>query len=98
MAQHAFRALLSPALTFAGLRNEEQLLRRNMKRFRGGLVLKAHRRLYHSTPGLRVIKKKDACQREVPENQAKYGRDEPTRQNFWAGRQITVCRQVFQVP
>ena len=31
---------------------------RNVKRFRGGLVFKAHRRLYHSTPGLRVIKKK----------------------------------------
>jgi len=27
-------------------------------RFRGGLVFKAHRRLYHSTLGLRVIKKK----------------------------------------
>ena len=27
-------------------------------RFRGGLVLKAHRLLYHSTLGLRVIKKK----------------------------------------
>ena len=29
-----------------------------MERFRGGLVLKAHRLLYHSTLGLRVIKKK----------------------------------------
>ena len=29
-----------------------------MKRFRGGLVLKAHILLYHSTVGLRVIKKK----------------------------------------
>ena len=29
-----------------------------MQRFRGGLVLKAHRLLYHSTLGLRVIKKK----------------------------------------
>ena len=28
------------------------------QRFRGGLVLKAHRLLYHSTLGLRVIKKK----------------------------------------
>ena len=26
--------------------------------FRGGIVFKAHRRLYHSTLGLRVIKKK----------------------------------------
>ena len=28
-----------------------------MQRFRGGLVFKAHRLLYHSTLGLRVIKK-----------------------------------------
>ena len=35
-----------------------QLLRRNVKRFRGGLVFKAHRLLCHSTLGLRVIKKK----------------------------------------
>ena len=28
-----------------------------MQRFRGGLVFKAHRRVYHSTLGLRVIKK-----------------------------------------
>jgi len=33
-------------------------LHRSVKRFRGGLVFKAHRLLYHSTPGLRVIKKK----------------------------------------
>jgi len=30
----------------------------NVKRFRGGLVFKAHRLLYHSTLGVRVIKKK----------------------------------------
>ena len=30
----------------------------NVKRFRGGLVFKAHRLLYHSTLGSRVIKKK----------------------------------------
>jgi len=29
-----------------------------VQRFRGGLVLKAHRLFYHSTLGLRVIKKK----------------------------------------
>jgi len=33
---------------------------RNVKRFRGGLVSKAHRLLYHSTLGLRLIKKKRA--------------------------------------
>ena len=34
---------------------QEQLLHRNVQRFRGGLVFKAHRRLYHSTLGLRGI-------------------------------------------
>ena len=35
-----------------------KLLRINVKRFRGGLVFKAHRLVYHSTLGWRVIKKK----------------------------------------
>jgi len=33
-------------------------VRKNVQRFRGGLVIQAHRLLYHSTLGLRVIKKK----------------------------------------
>ena len=32
---------------------------RHVKRFRGGLVSKAHRRVYHPTLGSRVIKKKE---------------------------------------
>ena len=36
---------------------QEQLLRRVVKRFRGGLVFQAHRCLYHSTLGSGVIKK-----------------------------------------
>jgi len=36
-------------------------LDKNVKRFRGGLVFKAHRRVYHSTLGLRVIKQKRSC-------------------------------------
>ena len=36
-----------------------QLLDRNVQRFREGLVFQAHRRLNHSTLGLRVIKKKE---------------------------------------
>ena len=32
-----------------------------MQRFQGGLVFKAHRLVYHSTLGLRVIKKKKTC-------------------------------------
>ena len=31
---------------------------RNVKRFRGGLVFNAHRLVYHSTVGLRVIKRR----------------------------------------
>ena len=41
-----------------------------MQRFRGGLVSKAHRRLYHSTLGLGVIKKKKDLKisyRDVPD-------------------------------
>ena len=36
----------------------EQLLHINVQRFRGRLVFKAHRLVYHSTLGLRVMKKK----------------------------------------
>jgi len=39
-----------------------QLLYKNVQRFRGGLVFKAHRRLYHSTLGLRVIQKTEKVQ------------------------------------
>jgi len=35
-----------------------ELISRNVKRFRGGLVFKAHRLVHHSIPGLRAIKKK----------------------------------------
>jgi len=35
----------------------QQLLYRNVQRFRGGLVFKAHRLVYHSTLGLRVTKR-----------------------------------------
>ena len=37
---------------------QEQQLYRNVQRFRGRLVFKAHKLLYHSTLGLRVMKKK----------------------------------------
>ena len=37
-----------------------------MQRFRGELVFKAHRRLYHSTVGLRAIKKKKKIEEEPP--------------------------------
>jgi len=44
--------------TTSQLSIQEQLLHRNVQRIRGGLVSKAHRLLYYSTLGLRVIKKK----------------------------------------
>jgi hypothetical protein len=37
---------------------KKQILRRKVKRFRGGLVSKPHRLVYHSTQGWIVIKKK----------------------------------------
>ena len=46
---------------------QEQLLSRNVERCRGGLVFKAHRLVYHSTLGLRVIKKK---KKSAPEGRA----------------------------
>ena len=37
---------------------DRELLYRNVERFRGGLVFNAHRRLYHSNLGLRVMRKR----------------------------------------
>jgi len=37
----------------------------HVKRFRGGLVFKAHRLLYHPTLGLRVMKKKKKKKKTV---------------------------------
>ena len=41
------------------------LLRRNVQRCRGGLVFKAHRLVYHSTLGLRLIEKKKEGRSDV---------------------------------
>ena len=43
------------------------MLHRNVQRFRGGLVFKAHRLLYHSTLGLRVKKKKKDLEADLGE-------------------------------
>ena len=48
-----------------GWGEREQLLHRNVQRFRGGLVFNTHRLLYHSILGLRLIKKKKTCRPEV---------------------------------
>jgi len=47
---------------------KEQLLYRNVQWFRGGLVFKAVRLLYHSTLGLGVIKKKAPVYRVLDVN------------------------------
>ena len=47
---------LSPDPNSARSRNQH--VRKIVKRFQGGLVFKTHRRLYHSTVGSRVTKKK----------------------------------------
>jgi len=57
---------------------QEHQLRRNVKRFPGGLVSKAHRLVNHSTLGLRVIKKKIAdslCVQEWESDHASYDPD-----------------------
>ena len=46
---------------FRHSRIDEQLFSRNVKRFPGGLVFKAHRPVHHSTPCSRVIKKKECA-------------------------------------
>jgi hypothetical protein len=46
-------------------------LLRNMKRFRGRLIFKAHTLVYHSTPGLRAIKKEEMSQQ--PANTSRFG-------------------------
>ena len=43
----------------AGFGIREQLLHRNVQRFRGGLVFKAHRLLYRSTLGARESNKEE---------------------------------------
>ena len=46
-----------------------------MKRFQGGLVRKAHRLVYHSTLGSRVIKKKKKTSERKCGNTGKVGGD-----------------------
>ena len=52
------RAPIESAEAVPELSISEQLPHRNVPWFRGGLVFKAHRLVYHSTLGSSVIKKK----------------------------------------
>jgi len=56
----SFRGRVVPIGTVLNLRTTAL---RNVQRFRGGLAIKARTLLYHSTPGLRVIKKKKKKER-----------------------------------
>ena len=53
-------------IDFAHVFPSEEVLHINVQRFRGGLVFKAHRRLYCSTLGLRVIKKRRSSNDRLP--------------------------------
>ena len=52
------RMLASMGMDMQQVQKTKQPLYRNVQRFRGGLVFKAHRCVYHITLGLRVMKKK----------------------------------------
>jgi len=81
-------------------------------RFRGGLVLKAHRLVYHSTLGLRVIQKKkrrvegapDVLVREVPANSRQFSVHEsgPLRavhllRHKWPGGLVNLSSQGWRL-
>ena len=71
-----------------------QLLYRNVQRFRGGLVCKAHRLLYHSTPCVRVIKKKNqkGCSQMRLSREEARGRACPALEPF--ARRVAAYSQV----
>ena len=57
-----------------------QQLSRNVKRFRGGLVFKAHGPLYHSTLGSRVSKKKEKKKKSLT---ISWKRSSKLQPSFW---------------
>ena len=58
LVHRALLPLAEERLAACPIKYTDVFIRMNVKRFRGGLVLKAHRHVYHSTLGLGVIKKK----------------------------------------
>ena len=66
--------------------HENRLLYRNMQRFRGGLVFKAHRLLYHPTLGVRVIKRKKRINRQsCPASGHDFQVKQPNHLVHWQG-------------
>ena len=59
---------------------QKPLLSRNVERFRGGPVFKAHRLLYHSTLGSKLMVKKKRPARGLPEEHAVFPRVREARQ------------------
>ena len=59
--QKIYSAVLPCSTLLRSRMGRPQVHRRNVKRFRGGLVFKAHILVYHATLGLRVIMKKSTC-------------------------------------
>ena len=57
--------------------SKKKILRRNVKRFQGGLVFEAHGRVHHSTVGCRVIKKKRKGRRSHPQESKRMDRPDP---------------------
>ena len=88
---------------------QEHLLRRNVKWFRGGLVLKSYRRLYHSTLGSSVINKKEEGQMGTyHRRQAErlddvamsndYGTYKAVKATFWPLLSVTKTEQLSNCP
>jgi len=75
---HCISALVVAVPCGSGTLNLRTILYRNVQQFRGGLVFKAHRLLYHSTLGLRVIKNRRGG---LPLHLCP-GRGRPLRQGF----------------
>ena len=68
-------------------------LGRKVKRRRGGLVFKAHRLLFHSTLGSRVIKKK----KKRPDNPPPHGGVRPFHQKSTCPTRLTLGPCVVQI-
>ena len=69
------------------------MVRRNVKRLRGGLVVKARRLVYHSTLGLRAIKKK---RRDGNGLSAQFGQEISSEPSVWRARQGNI-NQIFAI-
>jgi len=66
----------------------------NVKRFRGGLVFKAHRLVYHSTLGWRVIKKK----KTISQSASRQYQSVPARKNMANSKGLIVTLSVRTSP